>query len=116
MRTSLLLAAAVLLAVQAVRAAEFLAGLEDVPVMPGLAVVRDAGTAFDTPAGRIVQAYAAGRVTRESVHKFYQTALPQLGWARTGPLVFRREGERLTIEVIGGTPATVRFEVGPAVN
>ncbi len=98
-----------------VRADDFLAGFEDVPVMPGIEVIGDAGVAFDTPAGRIVEAYASGNVTREAVRKFYQTALPQLGWTRTGALIFSRDGEKLTLELLGtGDAVTVRFELGPA--
>jgi hypothetical protein len=115
MRLSFVIAGLLLLAAQQSRAGEFLAGLEDVPVMPGIEVAREAGVAFDTPAGRIVEAYAAGNVTRDAVRKFYRAALPQLGWVRTGALVFGREGERLTLELIGNAPGivTVRFELGP---
>ncbi len=117
MRLSFIIAAVLLLAAQAARAEVFLAGLEDVPVMPGIAVVGGAGVAFDTPAGRIVEAYASGAVTRDAVRRYYRAALPQLGWTRTGALAFEREGERLTLELLGEAGAvTVRFELGPAVN
>lgn len=117
MRLSFFIAAALLLAGQAGRAEVFLAGFEDVPVMPGIAVVSGAGVAFDTPAGRLVEAYAAGPVTRDAVRRYYRAALPQLGWTRTGALAFRREGEQLTLELLGEAGAvTVRFELGPAVK
>lgn len=116
MRVPFLIAAAMLMAVPAGRAEQFLAGFEDVPVMPGIEVVGEAGVSFDSPAGRIVQAYASGSVTRAAVRAFYRESLPQLGWARTGLLAFQREGENLTIELLGEEPGTVtvRFELGPA--
>lgn len=116
MRTLFLIVGLIVLAA-AGRAEQFLAGLEDVPVMPGIEVVGNAGVAFDSPAGRIVEAYAAGAVTRDAVRSYYRSTLPQLGWTRTGPLVFSREGERLTIELLGQSATlTVRFELGPAKN
>jgi hypothetical protein len=114
MRLSFLIAAMLLMTVQPGRAAGFLAGFEDVPIMPGIEVIGDVGSAFDSPAGRIVEAYASGDVTRDAVREFYQTALPQLGWVRAGTLMFSREGERLTLELLGKAGAvTVRFELGP---
>jgi hypothetical protein len=97
------------------RAEVFLAGFEDVPVMPGIAVDEGAAVAFDTPAGRIVEAYAAGPVTRDAVRRYYQAALPQLGWSRTGELSFRRDGEALTVELLNSAPTlTIRFRLAPA--
>ena len=118
MRLWFLIAGSILLAAVAGRAGQFLAGLEDVPVMPGIDIVDNAGVAFDSPAGRIVEAYATGKVTRNAVRSFYQAALPQLGWTRTGNLEFNREGERLKIELLGQAPepVTVRFELGPVTN
>jgi hypothetical protein len=115
MRVPVLIAATLLLAAHGGRAEQFLAGFEDVPVMPGIEVVGGAGVAFDSPAGRIVEAYASGPVSRDAVRAFYQTSLPQLGWTRTGLLAFQREGESLTIELLGDEPGTVtvRFELGP---
>ncbi|NKB55362.1 MAG: hypothetical protein GKS00_03405 [Alphaproteobacteria bacterium] len=114
MRLFFLIAAPILFLTTICRADAFLAGLEDVPIMPGIEVVGDAGAAFDSPAGRIVEAYAAGDVTRKAVRDYYQTALPQLGWVRTGVLIFSRDGEKLTIELLGeSAPVTVRFELAP---
>ncbi len=114
MRLLVFIAVLILTVAQESRAEGFLAGFEDVPVMPGLTVIGDAGVAFDSPAGRIVEAYASGKVTREAVRSFYRTALPQLGWVRTGALDFVRDGENLTLELLGTAAAvTIRFELGP---
>ena len=94
---------------------DFIAGVEDIPVMPGMTADDDASTAFDTPTGRIVEAYAAGDVTGEAVQRFYQETLPQLGWTRTGALEFQREGEKLTLELIErAAPLTMRFRLSPS--
>jgi hypothetical protein len=96
------------------RAAEFVTGFEDVPAMPGMTVDGGSATSFDTPTGRIVEAYAAGDMSPDAVEQFYQDALPQLGWTRTGVLEFQREGEKLTVELVDwGSPITVRFRLAP---
>ncbi|MFQ5775789.1 MAG: hypothetical protein ACE5GS_14805 [Kiloniellaceae bacterium] len=101
-------------AARAAEAAAFVAGIEDLPLMPGLAEVADAGVVFDKPSGRIVEAYAQGAVTRAAVAAFYERTLPQLGWrARTGN-VFVRERERLSLVFLGGDgDLIVRFTLEP---
>lgn len=96
------------------RAQNFIEGFEDVPMMPGMDVDSDTAIAFDTPAGRIVEAYAAGKVSAAAVQTFYEETLPQLGWVRVGVLDFQREGEALALELIekDGT-ITVRFRLAP---
>ena len=74
---------------------EFFSGLPDLPVMPELVENRDAAVIFDKPEGRIVTLAAAGRVSREAVSQYYARVLPQLGWNKTGPNRFQRDGEIL---------------------
>jgi len=117
MRISIIFAAIAgfMLAAAPGRGEVFLAGFEDVPMMPGIAVDPGAVVAFDTPAGRIVEAYAAGAVTRAALRRYYQSALPQLGWTRTGELTFQREGEILTVEMLESAAAlTIHFRLAPA--
>jgi hypothetical protein len=77
----------------------FFSGIEDLPLAPGLHEIRGEGLIYDTSAGRIVQAYAQGRGTVESIVKFYQVTLPQLGWQVLGKTTFRREAETLEFKV-----------------
>ena len=71
--------------VAATGAAErFFAGIEDLPVMPGLEQMRDAGVSFDKPEGRIVEVAASGKVSRRAVAEFYRAVLPRLGWRAAG--------------------------------
>jgi hypothetical protein len=98
-----------------IQSERFVEGVEDLPLMPGLANVEAAGVAFDTPQGRIIVAYASGRVTREAVLSFYGSTLPQLGWARDRDGRFRREMETLQFEFSRtDSGLTVRFTLSPA--
>ncbi|MGH6719497.1 MAG: hypothetical protein ACREER_09285 [Alphaproteobacteria bacterium] len=96
------------------RAAGFVSGTDDLPLMDGLAEIAGSGTVFDKPSGRFVEAYAAGPVSEDAVAGFYRESLPHLGWSPAGPLIFTREGERLSI-VLTPTDAglTVRFSLAP---
>ncbi|MDJ0608235.1 MAG: hypothetical protein QNJ67_04605 [Kiloniellales bacterium] len=110
--------AAVLLGAAAAPAAAqqpgYVTQVEDLPLMPGLTEVADAGLVFDQPAGRIVEAYAQGQVTREEVLDFYRSALPPLGWKTLDTLRFGREGETLTLDFLNARDRLiVRFSLTP---
>ena len=97
----------------------FVGGIEDLPLMPGLEEDAAGRMVFDTAAGRIVEAYASGAVSRAQVLDFYAATLPQLGWRREGEAAFLREDEILVLEFSAGkagpAPAlTVRFALSPA--
>jgi len=106
----------------------YVADFESVPLMPGLTEKTEERVNFDTPAGRIVEATTFGRVRKSQIEKFYFKTLPQLGWQKTGPLIFVREGERLSIEFAAETSAgakdlqakqkilIVRFRIKPLVK
>lgn len=92
----------------------YIAEVEDLPLMPGLAEVEGAGVIFDKPDGRIVEAYAQGEVARDAVLAFYRQTLPQLGWRAAGAAAFRREGEALSLDFLdGGGALIVRFTLVP---
>ena len=101
----------------------FVPGIEDLPLMPGLAPVEPASTYFDSPEGRIVIAYAGGQLQRPAILSFYATTLPQLGWTALDAADYRRDGETLRIEVGAAKPnaasagaadaALVRFTLSP---
>jgi hypothetical protein len=95
-------------------AAAYVEGLEDLPLMPGLAAVPGAGIAFDKPSGRIVEAYATGRLSRASIYEFYRESLADLGWSQAGPGSFVRDGEKLELEVLGKDgDVVVRYSLSP---
>jgi hypothetical protein len=92
----------------------FVEGTEDVPLMPGLVQVAGAGMVFDSPQGRIVEAYAKGTAQSQAVLDFYAQTLPQLGWTALGPAAYRREGETLRLELYPEKDGlTVRFYLAP---
>lgn len=109
------LAALLWLAPAAAWAQGFLSRLPDLPVMAGLAESTETGFVFDKPAGRIVEAVTSGVVDPAAVAAFYHTTLVELGWRPApGGLVFKREGERLSIAIEGAGPRlTVRFTITP---
>jgi hypothetical protein len=92
---------------------EFIAGVEDLPLMPGMREIPTAGLAFDSTGGRIVEAYASGPVRRDAVLAFYAETLPQLGWTADADTRFRRRGEVLVLEFLRSDPLTVRFTLVP---
>ncbi len=92
----------------------FLAGVADLPLMPGLAEVLEAGLVFDKPSGRIVEAYAEGAVSRAAVSSFYLGTLPNLGWRSKAEFLFQRDGELLRLGFTGDDGAlVVRFTLQP---
>jgi hypothetical protein len=92
----------------------FVTGIDDLPLMAGLAEVPGSGIVFDKPEGRIVEAYASGAVSRDEVEAFYGATLPQLGWEPAAPGEWVREGERLSLTYDGaGESLTVRFSLAP---
>jgi hypothetical protein len=111
LRLALLL---LVLAALPARADDFVAGTEDLPLMPGLEAIAGKNLVFDEPAGRIVEAETHGRLARAKVAAFYAATLPQLGWSAAGVDRWRREGEMLRIDY-GGRDGdlTVGFTLSP---
>ncbi|MPZ09159.1 MAG: hypothetical protein GEU89_02985 [Kiloniellaceae bacterium] len=92
----------------------YVAGIADLPLMPGLKALPDSGLVFDKPGGRIVEAFAEGAMTRQSVVAFYDETLPQLGWQREAPGAYLREGERLKLDLSQDARGiTVHFRLFP---
>jgi len=104
----------VAVAVRTVAADGFLSNVEDLPLMSGLTEDTASGLAFDTADGRIVDAYAHGKVSREQVVSFYGETLPQLGWKVESATQFARRGERLRLDFAQATDGlTVHYSLSP---
>ncbi len=102
------------LAASAACAEEFVAGTEDVPLMPGLIFVAGSELVFDKPEGRIVEAQAQGALSRAKVQAFYAASLPQLGWKKIGADHWQRDAERLKLDFRGQDGhLTVGFTISP---
>ncbi|MFO1189746.1 MAG: hypothetical protein U1E97_09230 [Alphaproteobacteria bacterium] len=96
------------------RAQDFFTIVDDLPIMPGLREVAGSGFVFDKPDGRIAEAAARGRVTRNAVLSFYAEALPQLGWTMASPGRFHRDSEGLSLAFsTEGRDLVVRIQVAP---
>jgi hypothetical protein len=92
----------------------FLSAYEDLPLAPGLTEVMGSGMSFDSPSGRIVEAYAHGAPKAAEILKFYATTLPQLGWTRASDRLYRREAEVLRLEITQDRAGvTLRFTISP---
>ena len=95
-------------------AGRYFSALPDLPVMPALEEVPEAGVSFDKPEGRIVEVYAEGSAGADEVLRFYHQTLPQLGWEASGRNSFRREGEILALDVKSdGDRLTLRCSLRP---
>ncbi|BAE49437.1 hypothetical protein [Paramagnetospirillum magneticum] len=96
------------------RAEAFLSAYEDLPLPPGLTEVAGSGMSFDSPSGRIVEAYAHGTARAADILKFYAATLPQLGWTRESDRLYRREAEALRLETTQDRAGvTLRFTISP---
>ncbi|MBF0166772.1 MAG: hypothetical protein HQL45_04000 [Alphaproteobacteria bacterium] len=116
MKWPVLLALILSLAQPALAESGFLSGSGDLPLMPGLLEDQKAAVIFDTPEGRIAHFAAQGAALPAEVKRFYEEALPELGWTSTGPNRFKREGEilQLTIKKDGKKGLEVRFDLTPS--
>jgi hypothetical protein len=99
-RRGLAVLAAVLLACCAPAGdGSFFAGIDDLPLMPGLSENPAERSSFDSASGRIELRGAAGPATAEAILGFYADTLPQLGWQRLADDIFARGGERLRLDL-----------------
>ena len=101
MRRWLAALALLLSAISPAWAAEYLKAVSDLPLADGLKEQTEKATVFDTPLGRIVNAYATGNVKPTAVLDFYDDTLPALGWDRQKAGTYHRKKEILKIDVWG---------------
>lgn len=92
-------------------AVEYLTAVSDLPLAEGLKEQAEKSTVFDTPMGRIVNAYATGATTADKIYDFYDSTLPQLGWEKQSSGSYHREHDTLKIDVWGpdAGPVNVSF-------
>lgn len=98
----------------AVAGERFVAGVTDLPLMPGFHLVHEETVIFEKPAGRFVHVVVTGEHTVEAFWQFYGDTLPQLGWHTVKQELFVRDGESLIINVEEyGSKLIARFTVVP---
>jgi len=96
--------------------ADFINGLEDIPVMAELEQQHSDAIAFGNEESRLVEAILRGnKIKFANVEKFYQDTLPQMGWVFQGKknntLFFYRDRESLEISRLTSNPLTIRITV-----
>lgn len=77
-------------------APQFVSALDDVPLPPGVSEIADSVAAIEGLEGRIVSVQARGAIAPAELTRFYDQALPALGWTREGAR-FVRARQALTI-------------------
>lgn len=110
------IAAVAFVATAPAHAADFLAAIDDVPLMQGMTEQRDP-VVFESDQGRVIRTSAECQIGGSDISAFYMASLPALGWKRVdsdASLAFERENERLNINVrepASSRPVTVSFEL-----
>lgn len=102
--------------VHAEETTRFFSSLPDMPLMEGLTELEDQTIIFDKPEGRIVESVALmDHQSPGDVLQYYKDTLPQLGWARIGDQVYKREQEFLTLTAEAGQGGHfLRLRIAPA--
>lgn len=101
----------------AVQAAVFVDGLEDIPLMKEMTQVQKDTISFGNEESRFVEAYLTStKIGFKSVERFYINTLPQLGWTYQGKrgdntLIFYRDSEMMEIVKEVAQPLEVRITV-----
>lgn len=98
-RASAALFAVLLAGCAGTAAAPFFAGIDDLPLMPGLSEQPGERSSFGTAEGRIEARGAAGPARAADVLRFYADTLPQLGWQPAGDGGYARGAERLRLDL-----------------
>lgn len=97
-------------------AAQFVDGMDDVPLPDGLSQITQRNISFGNEETRLLEAYLSSKKMKFSkVAEFYKESLPQLGWIYQGnrgnDLLFYREGETLEVVRESVSPLVVRITV-----
>lgn len=97
-------------------AAQFVEGMDDVPLADGLSQITQDDISFGNEETRLLEAYlSAKKMSFSKVAEFYKESLPQLGWIYQGnrgnDLLFYREGETLEVVRESVSPLIVRITV-----
>lgn len=113
--TSICLVVFIILHAASVASEKFVAGISDLPLLPGLHLIEESTVIFENPEGRFVHAAAKGDRTEEALWRFYEETLPHLGWGIVKRGRFIRDNEKLNIAVeYIDSQIIVRFVVTPA--
>lgn len=102
-------------AISKAESAHYFSTLTEMPVPPGMTEEAQSAVNFDQPEGRVIvlQAVGQGRDLPQSALRFYRATLPALGWKSGEQGVYRRNGEKLVLEMqeIPGKPGWQRLNI-----
>jgi hypothetical protein len=112
---ALLFLACLLAVVQPAWSADrFVAGLGELPLMPGLREGIERRLIYEKADGRIVNTVARGAPNIQQIEAFYNETLPQLGWRKGSALEFVREQEILSLTIIRlSSTSEVQYKIAP---
>ena len=71
----------------------------DIPLMEDFVSDENESFSFDTPAGQIVTFVARTNRSTQEIRDFYDTALLELGWHKTGSLSYERDQDKLNLKI-----------------
>ena len=99
-----------------VYSANFVEGMDDVPLMDGLSQITQDDISFGNEETRLLEAYFSTRQLKFSaITDFYKKSLPQLGWIYQGNrghnLLFYRDGETMEIIKESTKPLVIRITI-----
>jgi hypothetical protein len=95
-------------------ASSFLVGLDDIPIYKEMKYVEDSLIMFDKIDGRFVSTEISGDYKKKDVEKFYNKALPNLGWKKIDKGQYERGNEQLELDYRkNDTLLSIIFSVSP---
>ncbi|MDO4184435.1 MAG: hypothetical protein Q4D11_04275 [Rhodospirillales bacterium] len=114
MKTLNILLAILFLTTSSAFGAEFVDGMDDIPLPEGMAQIHSANISFGNDESRFNEAYISSKkISFAKVADFYKDTLPQLGWKFVGKkensLHFERDMEVLDIAMEKNNPLLVRM-------
>ena len=96
--------------------ADFVEGLEDIPLPSGVTQVENGSISFGNEEIRLFEAYLSAEKQKfDTITKFYIDTLPQMGWQKSlknaQKISFERDGETLEISKESEKPLILRLVV-----
>lgn len=96
--------------------ANFVEGLEDIPLPEGVSQIENGNLSFGNEEIRLIEAYlTSNNPDFKRICRFYEETLPQMGWQikkqTKGKIIFEREGETLELSQESPKPLVIRLTV-----
>lgn len=79
---------------------EFINGLDDIPLLTNMNIVKDSLVIFDTNEGKYITTEIAGAIKLKDAESYYKDILPNLGWKIIEKNKYSRDEETLSIQFV----------------